>query len=888
MEKMEFKMSIQNKIRVFISSAQKEEEGFDWESLRYSIKEHLNKCDRIEAFTIEDYASTFPSNQFMLGNVDDSDVVVLLVKGTVRSGTQQEFERVYSNKKPLLLYFIESDNVDDSVLNLRKRIQEIDFSNYKDIHNDEIDYLEEKVLDDLLNDVIFGFKRSSHWKSNDNNTITDYDYSFSSNVLEPRKEYVNYFQSSYNILFKWLGITNDEEDNDSELHCLGVALIDWLIKGDVFEYGKPIKDLIDVAAQYKLDESWLKLRWDAIIESFNGNYNSALNKEEEALEKAKEKNVPEWIIHNILIDCRNMQLKVSPFENKYQDEIDSFNSPVYFPVLDRYLEQIYGNLLKEEFRFSTAGPNTQIIGSSFQSQITSFINYYFTSAIYGSYTHMFCAREYLFKIIYKISDITNSSLLLYKALQLLVLHGESKRFSSLITSKWDSLYSSISAEPDLLWQLANKSTANRDSMCLTVIKHIGLYFSNRTFKEVEVYLSNKCSSVNANLYESFNEALLNVFNRLDSEELALMIITILQDDAYITGYKLSRLIMRLNIDEIKEDTLIKLRDVLELNIDKIVERNGSPQFVASLMNSNSEVFHTIYEKALSYIKDEEKAIYDLNTGVGDWTKVLREEIQIARDQYSMNSSSGVHHEFATNPYAMIHECIRSAENNNKEVIEILSDSLLPFIIEVLSSDCDIGEKGRIFSCLIDVIGYLNINGITINPKLLPSLQEAQHTLTYSYGFGLSFNAFQWLSKFAILALNNKHYNSIVEVLPKYSDMEDRDRIAIAKGIEQLLYYLDIQKQDVDAIYFISLLLFEDSLPEIREFAVDCIARFIDSTHRVEAEAKLISATNDPSHMVRYRDLWIAKTFLKNTSISNSIIEILSNDAHYGIRKYAST
>ena len=206
----------------------------------------------------------------------------------------------------------------------------------------------------------------------------------------------------------------------------------------------------------------------------------------------------------------------------------------------------------------------------------------------------------------------------------------------------------------------------------------------------------------------------------------------------------------------------------------------------------------------------------------------------------------------------------------------------------MSSDCDIGEKGRIFSCLIDVIGYLNINGITINPKLLPSLQEAQHTLTYSYGFGLSFNAFQWLSKFAILALNNKHYNSIVEVLPKYSDMEDRDRIAIAKGIEQLLYYLDIQKQDVDAIYFISLLLFEDSLPEIREFAVDCIARFIDSTHRVEAEAKLISATNDPSHMVRYRDLWIAKTFLKNTSISNSIIEILSNDAHYGIRKYAST
>lgn len=119
-------------------------------------------------------------------------------------------------------------------------------------------------------------------------------------------------------------------------------------------------------------------------------------------------------------------------------------------------------------------------------------------------------------------------------------------------------------------------------------------------------------------------------------------------------------------------------------------------------------------------------------------------------------------------------------------------------------------------------------------------------------------------------------------------MEDRDRIAIAKGIEQLLYYLDIQKQDVNAIYCISLLLFEDSLPEIRQIAVDCIACFINSTHGVEAEAILISATNDPSHKVRFRNLWIAKTVLSNTSIGQSVIEVLSNDAHFDIRKFALT
>ena len=80
-------MGIQEKVRVFISSAMADEEGFKWAALRQDIKDYLNSCDRIEAFTIEDCASSTPSNQFMLEHVDNSDVIVLLIRSTVREGT---------------------------------------------------------------------------------------------------------------------------------------------------------------------------------------------------------------------------------------------------------------------------------------------------------------------------------------------------------------------------------------------------------------------------------------------------------------------------------------------------------------------------------------------------------------------------------------------------------------------------------------------------------------------------------------------------------------------------------------------------------------------------------------------------------------------------------
>lgn len=880
-------MGIKEKVRVFISSAQADEDGFKWTTLRKEIKDHLNTCERIEAFTIEDYASSTPSNQFMLEHVDTSDVIVILIRSTVREGTQQEYERAIGNNKRILLYFINYDSVDESVLRLRKRSIDLDYNLFKDnIKEKDVPFLKETILENILNDVIFSFKATKYWENDTVETITDYDYKLLANGLTPTKESIKLFQSTYSEFFNWVGIKTKEDEQESELHQIGSLLIKWLVSGIPFEYGKPIQELIDISEKYGINKDWLKLRWDAIIAAIRGNYESALSKEAEALETAKTQKLPEWIIHNILIDCRNLKFNISISNNQFQEEIDKSETPIFFPVLDRYLEQIYGNLLKEEFRFSTIDPNTRIIGSSFQTQLSDFLNYYFTASLYGSYTHIYCAREYLFKILYKISRIIDDSRIKYKALQLIVLHGESKRFSSLVKSDWDNLYPHISAEPDVIWTLANNAIEHNNAICLSVIKELGLYFSNKTFKEVEVYLLSIYESKEYNNHESYIDAVLHVSRRLNNNDLLSIVVEIIEQGLFVTGNKLSRLLMTIRTKDADSQLLSRLKNALVLRLDIILERNGSPQLIAALVKENKELFSELYDKASEYFKDDEKALYDLNTGSGNWLEVFNEELNVAKSQFEQNRTPGRFVGFASNPYWVIKDAIRSFSIEDENIASYVNNQLISFATEVFSSDADIAEKGKCLDCLVDAILFVSSCGVDVDSKLKNAITFSQQNIISNDFMGISANAYRWRLRFVQIALGETIFKSIIELLPKYSKMNDRDRIEIAQGLEQLLFFKSYNEKDVDTAFYLTLLLFEDPLPDIRSISLDCLSYLVDTKYAFDIEGLLVKATDDPSHTVRFKLLSIAKKHLKENSISNSIIDVLSNDAHFAIRDFA--
>lgn len=125
----------EERLRVFISSAQSNENGFAWGDVRRRIKECLSVCPYLNPFIIEDNPSTTPSLQFFQSQLRKADLTVLLVKGEVRKGTAVEYAQATKWKKPLLIYFLKDDQPDLDVIKLKRELQTTDYCTYREVDN---------------------------------------------------------------------------------------------------------------------------------------------------------------------------------------------------------------------------------------------------------------------------------------------------------------------------------------------------------------------------------------------------------------------------------------------------------------------------------------------------------------------------------------------------------------------------------------------------------------------------------------------------------------------------------------------------------------------------------------------------------------------------------
>ena len=130
-------------------------DSFIWLEFRKKVKDELNKCPYIQAFTIEDRASTMKSSAFMLSNVDFSDIVVLLIKNDFRDGTEKEYHRCRETNKPLLVFFFGNENETEKVKNLRNDLRQTDYCTYRKM-NDSIN-AEKIIANAVIQDILFSF-----------------------------------------------------------------------------------------------------------------------------------------------------------------------------------------------------------------------------------------------------------------------------------------------------------------------------------------------------------------------------------------------------------------------------------------------------------------------------------------------------------------------------------------------------------------------------------------------------------------------------------------------------------------------------------------------------------------------------------------------------------
>lgn len=881
------------RLNVFISSAQKAENGFKWSEVRRKVKEHLEECPYIIPFIIDDVASEISSTQLFQYEVSTADIVILLVKGEVRPGTSTEFTTATKNKKPLLVYFLKDDNPSLKVAQLRKAVEVADYCTYRDI--DDFDNIAQIIQNDVVANVI-KYHKYDHYKKNGVDTApieisTVAEESISAKHSTPTKTSIALFSSSYAHIYKLLGLDGivDEDTTQSTLHELGVAALDWLVSGIPLDCEAEILKLIEDLDDLYDSTDWLVKRWDAIRFELSDNSEEALIAEKEALALAKEANLPTWILNDILIDCRNLENEVHNkkgkwvIESEIQKELTNLETIVYLPVLDRYLTDIYGALAKEEFKFQTASPNTIFFGTNIGDVINNVENYFFSAILYGSYTHMVITRDILARVLYKYDELTKRGPLLLDCIKILVLNGNEKQFKETIDYRWDDVYAEIVSHADEIWKLTDKvSSSRRTSIKQAVISKLGLYLSDSAFKEVQEFLLSLAPTVYWGISEDYFECIYQNMRRLNCKNVMRMLTGIIEEQRFHLGGKLANIILQMKLDDVDAETQRAFCEVLKSKISFIVENGGTPQIIATLACQNPETFSVLSEVPDNGLTGVEKSFYDINMGKGNWDDVLIHEIETAKKQFEVNKEPGTYTGFFELPYATIKKVIR--EHYDPSMDEVIEQVFFPLCVEVLKSQAVARVKNDCIDCLCDVLVFNASLKTKMSQELFDAIAKIEVEKTGTI-WGESKGAFACRALMVKIIAGTSSKEELLEWCVGYSKKETNERLALAECIEQFIVQ-GLPTNQIDAtILSIVMQCFDDEHYIVRRRSCNCFALLLDTKYGDLAERKLCEAAIDPSHYVRSQVLNLCRSKkVKVPEICDELIDILANDANYAIRE----
>lgn len=890
----------QNRIKVFISSAQNVEGDFSWETIRRKIKEKLQSCIYINPFIIEDTTSELPSNQLFTYNVQNSDIIVFLIKSEVRKGTATEFAVAKKYKKPFLVYFIKEGNPDLDVINIKKEIEQNDCCTYCGCL-EASDKIEDKVLNDVVDNVIQYYQ---YHHSNSANEPKEYiDISPAADISHtkpssPTKTIMSYFSSCYNCVFDHIGyeyLKTEYKGEKSLFHGIGENILKWLITGESFYDAEEVASLIEKSKEIYKDVGWLSKRWEAIKKHLDGDLEEALLLEEQALALARSAKMPEWIVKDILIDCRNFENEVNAQKKimsygRYQQELDASGTLVYLPVSDRFLEEVYSETIREEIKLETQSPNIVTFGSNLGTVINKIENYLFSAVLYGSYIHLIISRLALAQVFYKYWKITGNNYSIYLSLSLYLLNGSSKEFKQILLKEWDNVYPAITSKADELWSLTDNISLNeRDAAKQIFIEQLGLYLSDKAFLQAETYLLQFSSSVYWGNAEAYFESIFGVMYRLNHKNLLVAITSIIKEHRFNLGSTISKILTNISLKDIPDEVLIELNSTLSENIASLIERNGNPQFIAILEKQRPDIFSSLSKVPNNGLIGLQQLYYEINLDKGDWNKILGNLISQASNQFQRNNSKSSYVGFSIRPFIEIANIVDNYFAQDME--DILTKQYFPLCIEVLNSQAPLPLKEDCIFSLCSVVScYVKAN-IAIPDNLRNAVSCCDISKDDEIPF-ISFSTREAASQRLLILkvlLGIEGRDTLFQWCFEYSKKDVHEREALGDCVLSFLKQSSVLS-DVDLMVIsIVFQLADDEYFSLRLKGIDCLPYVLMSKYKDMAENKLFEFTLDTAPIVRNHLIRVCSDpQFPNKELSQQIINSLTNDANYAIRSYAKS
>jgi len=200
-------------------------------------------------------------------------------------------------------------------------------------------------------------------------------------------------------------------------------------------------------------------RWEAISCYYSGDIEEAIRILENTYQEfSEDTSISKWLLNDLLIDWRNFNIIKEHIENSTdnlaQEKNNQEKSLVFFPLIDRFSNNIYSALWSRNFNLLTNSPYS-ISYPNYEHLFGYITNYLFAAIYYGSFTHLEMTLEKIKEVFFDLVQKEDDLLLQIQLMRISILRGDGSDFKKILRKYKSALSHSSDKEILDLYNLAN-------------------------------------------------------------------------------------------------------------------------------------------------------------------------------------------------------------------------------------------------------------------------------------------------------------------------------------------------------------------------------------------------------------------------------------------------
>lgn len=693
---------IEHPLRVFISSKC----GGKYTIARKALKKLLKSTGLIEVYVFENEpASSEDTQSAYLEYVDQSNLCIFLIdnKDGVSPAVLSEEKR--AKDKSLRLLYIFCDERRKKPIPMQENIKNSLSQKYQIVH--EFSDIVSTAYDSVMQDLIAVYKRKEkpfiEMESNITESVDDIgQLNVKADTLHFNKS--NDSEEVYKTLTANL-MPRSSDENPKETTVLEKLLSEQLkvvLSQRAFDAGI-IDQISDEIVKDKNDafSDLLKLRFSAQKLYFSAEYEECMKPLQSAIKLAIEsEDIPAWIANDIAIDIRQVQWKIdkqnscTTLENPGQKYIDESNEPVYFPYLDRCVENMWKEIANKFYSEANMSPYTISFGG-FDKFFKYLSEAFCIAEKFGSIVQTIITRDRLIAIYSMLCTLYSDHDLLVELIRLLVINHDKKQLDTIIRTYNQSVDILNESDMNIIIDSIDTftSTMHKTISKLLLVGEFGNYLDDSSFNALQDELVNFANKWSKDEKRNFNYSsyIFNFFNsntlRLDIERIIDFICSIFENRLarfYIDSFKIIR---DINFSKVSSGKQMMIMQIFTDIATEKIKYNDNQYFYFALLQFcktttlNTENLEDKIAKKYPNFYENTFRLEMISIQKSNPMKFVEIYLQKAKSRNELQGKNGTYSGYSYECYDVIYQIltVNSVQLNSDSV-----KNLVKAIIETLS------------------------------------------------------------------------------------------------------------------------------------------------------------------------------------------------------------